>query len=138
MATLSSSPVLGIGHGVKGTTEIQNPTSALEIPDGSQERCHSSDSSQDTQQIPMSPEERQAQCHPDIPISSPELINTLTDAQSKTYVQFSARHDMSRSNLLPERLPGTFGYLSSRRNARPSSLSAPQSSSLPTFTANPV
>lgn len=133
---MSSVPVLGIACGVSGSTEIPTPTHASEIPNESQERCHSRGSSQEIQYIPTSPVETQTKGNSDISTSSAKLINTLTDLESRAYAQSSRPYDISHSLLLSEHLPASLGYLSNRRNARASSLSTPTSSTLPTFTAS--
>jgi hypothetical protein len=133
--TLSSVPVLGIAYGVSGSTELPTPTYASDIPNESQERCHSRGSSQEIQHIPTSPVETQTKGNSDISTSSAKL-NKLTDLESRAYAQSSRPYDISHSLLSSEHLPASLGYLSNRRNTRASSLSTPTSSSLPTFTAS--
>ncbi len=139
MATLSPAPVIGNAHGVSGGTELPLSTYALETSSGSQERSESSDDSQEIQReyassVSHEPQE-QTNENPDLFTPSAKPINTPTDPHSRTFVQSSAPHNVSRSLFSASKLPATLGYLSNRRNARASSLGIPTSSAIPIVTA---
>jgi hypothetical protein len=140
MVALSSAPVSNIAHGVGESPELPLSNYVLEMPNGSQERCQSSDDSKEIQRVPASPivqgAREQTNGNLDISTSSAKLRNTQTDPQSRTFAQSSGPHNVSQLLLSSARLPTTLGYLSNRGNTRANSFSTPTSSAVPAFTAN--